>query len=120
MDIDKQRIATERALEALGYRYQGGYWLSSTDPIRGPNDVPHVDALTGCTKGLDEQVELKEIETMMMTGMTLLAAKMKLIKMHFGRITNLRDVEIEGLGQEFTRATELILALKKWKSLIAR
>ena len=73
MDIDKQRIAAVRALEALGYTYQGGQWLSPAAVTGAPfpfafeADAMHgalmrrADALAGCTENSREETELEEI-----------------------------------------------------------
>ena len=71
MDIDRQRIAAVRVLEALGYGYQGGQWVApaatttpSPLPMTAEADAMHgalvlrADALGGCTEGSDEEAEL--------------------------------------------------------------
>jgi hypothetical protein len=70
-NIDKQRVAAVQKLEALGYSYQGGEWVPASAPPRlfmtAQGDVMHgvlverADALEGCTKGSDEESELKRI-----------------------------------------------------------
>jgi hypothetical protein len=74
MDIDQQRIAAVRELEALGYTYRRGEWLApAVAAAAGP--LPHTaeadamhgmlmrraDALTGCEEGSGEETELKAI-----------------------------------------------------------
>jgi hypothetical protein len=73
MDIDKQRIAAVRALEALGFSYQNGTWLpavcapSQALPLTTEADAMHkvlvlrADALGGCTEDSEEEAELKAI-----------------------------------------------------------
>jgi hypothetical protein len=70
MNIDKQRIAAVRALEALGYIYRSGAWLApaaSPLPMTAEADAMHgalmrrADALTGCQEGSGEETELKAI-----------------------------------------------------------
>jgi hypothetical protein len=72
-DIDRKRIAAVRALEALGYTYRDREWLApaavsatplslmaKADAMHGP-PMQRADALAGCTKGSDEEIELKAI-----------------------------------------------------------
>jgi hypothetical protein len=67
MDINRQRIAAARTLEALGYAYQGGQWVPPTAattpsplPMTAEADALHgalmrrADALVACTEGSDE------------------------------------------------------------------
>jgi hypothetical protein len=73
MDIDKQRMAAVRALEALGYSYQSGHWRppAGAAPLAQPMtegaDAMHgvlmhrADTVGGCSEGSDEEVELKAI-----------------------------------------------------------
>lgn len=73
MDVDRQRIAAVRELEALGYAYRGGEWLAPASvaaaplPLTAEADPMHgalmrrADALAGCTEGSDEEAELKAI-----------------------------------------------------------
>jgi hypothetical protein len=73
MDIDRQRIAAVRLLEALGYVWRGGEWQSPTDtakfswvePARKYAGVPlarRFDALAGCLDSPEEEeAELKAI-----------------------------------------------------------
>jgi hypothetical protein len=76
INVDKQRVAAVRKLEALGYRYQGGEWVATSGPpaAAGPQSlviaesdamhcvlVERADALEGCTEGSDEEVELKRV-----------------------------------------------------------
>jgi hypothetical protein len=75
-NIDKQRVAAVRKLEALGYSYQGGEWVPASAPAAaaGPRSlttaesdamhgvlVQRADALEGCTEGSDEDAELKRV-----------------------------------------------------------
>jgi len=75
INIDKKRVAAVRKLEALGYRYQGGQWVPASPSVAaGPrslmtaeSDAMHgvlvhrADALEGCLKGSEEEIELKAI-----------------------------------------------------------
>ena len=75
MNIDKQRIAAVRQLEALGYRYEGDKWVpASPSAVAGPRSlmtaecdaihgvlVQRADALEGCTEGSQEERELAAI-----------------------------------------------------------
>jgi hypothetical protein len=70
MDIDRQRIAAVRALEAIGYRYHAGEWLSPGAPPLPPTteaDAMHgmlmlrADALADCAAGSEEEIELQAI-----------------------------------------------------------
>jgi hypothetical protein len=72
MEVDRQRIAAVRALEAHGYTYRRGEWLAPAGtaaalPLTGEADAMHgalmrrADALAGCTEGSDEQAELTTI-----------------------------------------------------------
>ena len=72
MDIDRQRIAAVRTLEALGYGYshRSGEWrppaapplplTAEADAMHGPL-MRRADALAGCTEESDEEAELKAI-----------------------------------------------------------
>jgi len=74
-NIDKQRVAAVRQLEALGYRYEGDKWVpASPSAVAGPRSlmtaeadamhgvlVQRADALEGCIEGSEEEVELKPI-----------------------------------------------------------
>jgi len=72
-NIDKQRVAAVRKLEALGYRYEGNEWAVPT-PAAAINQsilaeadalltalVMRADALEGCTEGSVEEAELAVI-----------------------------------------------------------
>jgi hypothetical protein len=73
MDIDRQRIAAVRLLEALGYAWRGGEWRSLTDAAKfswaepdgmhaGAALVHCFDALAGCLDSPEEEeAELKAI-----------------------------------------------------------
>jgi hypothetical protein len=73
MDIDRQRIAAVRALEALGFNYQNGTWMPavSTLPpapmLSAEADAMHAmlvrraDALSGFLESAREDAELKAI-----------------------------------------------------------
>jgi hypothetical protein len=72
-NIDKQRVAAVRKLEALGYSYQDGEWMTASAPAAaGPQSlmttvseamhlalVRRADALEGCTS--EDEAELKVI-----------------------------------------------------------
>jgi hypothetical protein len=71
MDVDRQRIAAVRVLEALGYTYRGGQWLASAgaatplplfeaDAMHGAL-MRRADVLAGCVEGSDEEAELEAI-----------------------------------------------------------
>jgi hypothetical protein len=74
-NIDKQRVAAVRKLEALGYSYQGGEWVPASpsvaagprSPMTAESDAMHgvlvhpADALEGCLEGSEEEVVLKRI-----------------------------------------------------------
>jgi hypothetical protein len=74
INIDKQRVAAVRKLEALGYSYQDGEWAPVSPSVAvGPRSlmtaesdamhgvlVQRADALEGCTEGSEEEVELKD------------------------------------------------------------
>jgi hypothetical protein len=75
-NIDKQRVAAVRKLEALGYGYQGGEWApaSAKAAAAGPRSlmtaeadamhavlVRRADALEGCLEGSEDEAELKVI-----------------------------------------------------------
>ena len=68
MEIDRQRIAAVRVLEALGYVYRGGEWLPpagvGVQPLSmmSEADAMHaalVRALAGCLEGSDGEAELR-------------------------------------------------------------
>ena len=75
IDIDKQRVAAVRKLEALGYGYRGDEWVpASPSAAAGPrslmtaeSDAMHgvlvlrADALEGCVEGSHEERELAAI-----------------------------------------------------------
>jgi hypothetical protein len=81
MDIDRQRVAAVRALEALGFTYRylthpasgPGTWLPPAAvpvqalPLVVAADAMHAalvrraDALAGCTEGSEEEAELRAI-----------------------------------------------------------
>ena len=74
-NIDKQRVAAVRKLEALGYSFQGGEWVPALpSAAAGPRSlmiaeadamhgvlVQRADALEGCTEGSDEEAEFKRV-----------------------------------------------------------
>jgi hypothetical protein len=67
-NIDKQRIAAVRVLEALGFTFAGSDWhapgaaapslVPSADAMHGVL-MRRADALVGCLEGSDESAELK-------------------------------------------------------------
>jgi hypothetical protein len=70
--IDKQRIAAVRAMEALGYGFDGIVWNAPqggapTCTAQSEADAMHsllvvrAGKLTGCTKGTDDEGELERI-----------------------------------------------------------
>jgi len=73
IDIDKQRVAAVRKLEALGYRFDGGEWVSpapaalTQQSVLAASDAMHgvlvlrADLLEGCPKGSVEEAELEDI-----------------------------------------------------------
>ena len=73
MDLDRKRVAAVRALEALGYIFQGGEWLppaavaGAPFPFTFEADAMHgalmrrADALASCTEGSEEEAELEKI-----------------------------------------------------------
>ena len=70
MEIDRQRIAAVRALEAMGYTFHGGVWAPAAPsclPLAAEADAMHrmlmrrADALVGCTEGSDQEAELEAI-----------------------------------------------------------
>ena len=75
INIDKQRVAAVRKLEALGYSYRGDEWVPALPSVAvGPRSlmtgeldamhgvlVQRADALEGCLKGSEEEIELKAI-----------------------------------------------------------
>jgi len=72
IDIDKQRVAAVRKLEALGYRYEGDEWVASTvtnQSILAEADallsalVLRADALEGCLEGSEEEAELADVDS---------------------------------------------------------
>jgi hypothetical protein len=72
MDIDRQRVAAVRTLEALGFRFQAGEWLPpataptplswlvNADDLHGAL-MQRADAFAGCTEGSVEEAELKAV-----------------------------------------------------------
>jgi hypothetical protein len=67
MDVDRQRVAAVRLLEAKGYRYKAGSVASPPLPLAWEADamlgelMRCADALAGCTEGSEEEIELKAI-----------------------------------------------------------
>jgi len=75
INIDKQRVAAVRKLEALGYSFQGGEWVPALpSAAAGPRSlmtaeadamhgvlVQRADALEGCLEGSEQEIELKAI-----------------------------------------------------------
>jgi hypothetical protein len=72
MEIDRQRIAAVRTLEALGFRCRNGEWLAGDCyavalPFTTEADAMHAtlvrraDALEGCPTGSAEEAELAAI-----------------------------------------------------------
>ena len=72
IDIDKQRVAAVRKLEALGYRYDGCEWVSAPTAVTNQSIlaeadallsalVLRADALEGCIEGSAEEAELAVI-----------------------------------------------------------
>jgi hypothetical protein len=71
MDIDRQRIAAVRVLEALGYSYRSNAWVPPAatavvpQPLTVEADAMHTalmrraDSLVACTEGSHEEAELK-------------------------------------------------------------
>jgi hypothetical protein len=70
--IDRQRIGAVKALEALGYSFDGFVWNAPGGGVPFPSlhdeaDAMHgllvlrADKLDGCTEGSEEQTELKMI-----------------------------------------------------------
>jgi hypothetical protein len=71
INIDKQRVAAVRKLEALGYSYRGDEWVpASPSAVAGPRSlmtaecdamhgvlVQRADALEGCLEGSEEERE---------------------------------------------------------------
>jgi len=69
-NIDRERVAAVRKLEALGYRYEGDEWVTLTmtnQSILAEADallsalVLGADALEGCPEGSEEEAELAVI-----------------------------------------------------------
>jgi hypothetical protein len=69
-NIDKQRVAAVRTLEALGYTFASSEWKApgTAAPSMVPSaDAMHgllmrrADALAGCTEGSDKERELEAI-----------------------------------------------------------
>ena len=73
INIDRQRVAAVRKLEALGYSYQGEEWVpapavtqqsllltAESDALHGAL-VRRADALEGCTRGSFDEAELEGI-----------------------------------------------------------
>jgi len=75
INIDKQRVAAVRRLEAHGYRYQSGERVPASAPPAGagPRSLMTAEAdalhgvlvqraaLEGCTQGSEEEAELERI-----------------------------------------------------------
>ena len=75
MNIDKQRIAAVRRLEALGYGFEAGKLVPASPPaVAGPRSlmtaecdaihgvlVQRADALEGCIEGFEEEREFAAI-----------------------------------------------------------
>jgi hypothetical protein len=70
--IDRQRIAAVKAMDALGYSFDGISWNAPAGGVPFPNmcdeaDAMHAvlvlraDKLEGCTEGSDGKTELKMI-----------------------------------------------------------
>jgi len=76
-DIDRQRVAAVRKLEAFGSRYDGGEWVPpalapaaiTQHSVHAACDAMHAalvrraDALEGCIEGSEEEAELAVIPT---------------------------------------------------------
>jgi len=71
-NMDRQRVAAVKQLEALGYTFDGFQWMAPAGAALSPTLVDEADAmhrllilradkLEGCTEGLDEEGELKLI-----------------------------------------------------------
>ncbi len=77
MDIDRQRIAAVRTLEALGYSYRNNEWLppapvaATTLTLTVEADAMHralmrrADTLVSCAEGTDKEEELKAISDLL-------------------------------------------------------
>ena len=75
INIDKQRVAAVRKLEALGYSYQGGEWVPASPSVAvGPRSlmsaesdamhgvlVQRADALEVCLEGSEEEIGLQAV-----------------------------------------------------------
>jgi hypothetical protein len=70
MNIDRQRIAAVRTLEALGYSYREAAWqppAATKDSLITEADAMHAvllrraDALMSCSEGTEEAAELEKI-----------------------------------------------------------
>ena len=72
MNVDRQRVAAVRTLQALGYLYWEGEWIppaTAAEPVSllAEADAQHAalmrraDTLAGCTEGSVEEAELKGI-----------------------------------------------------------
>jgi hypothetical protein len=73
MNIDRQRIDAVRVLESLGYTFSGIEWVAPTTaaavapPSFDEADAMHAllvlraDKLEGCTKGSEEETDLRMI-----------------------------------------------------------
>jgi hypothetical protein len=70
--IDRQRIGAVKALQALGYSFDGFVWNAPVGGVALPNLLDEADAMLGllilradkiegCTEGSDEETELKMI-----------------------------------------------------------
>jgi hypothetical protein len=68
-DIDRQRVAAVRKLEAMGYTFASGDWMHPANDAIAPaiaDDlhallVKRADDLAGCTEGSSEEGELEAI-----------------------------------------------------------
>ena len=69
-NIDRQRIAAVRHMEALGYAFSEGDWRApgpTAPALLDEADAMHAllvlraDKLTGCTEGSEEETDLKMI-----------------------------------------------------------
>jgi hypothetical protein len=73
-DIDRQRIAAVRTLEALGYVYRAGEWRAAvTLPLADEGDAMYAlltelaDDLIGCAEGSPEDDDLQRIVRVLQT-----------------------------------------------------
>ena len=70
-NVDRQRVAAVRKLEAMGYTFAAGDWMQPANDaaavVPAITDALHAllvkraDALAGCTEGSDEEAELAYI-----------------------------------------------------------